>query len=58
MDPNGHIYRAPEDEIPAEDKARLEGYLMGRADEDEKRELARMREQFAALKEEAMRHGE
>lgn len=34
MDPNGNIYRAPEDEIPAEDKARLEGFLRGRAEAD------------------------
>jgi hypothetical protein len=30
MDPNGRIYHAPEDQIPAEDKARLDGYLRGR----------------------------
>lgn len=34
MDQNGHIYRAPEDEIPAEDKARLDGFLRGRAEVD------------------------
>lgn len=30
MDANYEIYSAPEDEIPAEDKARLDGYLKGR----------------------------
>src|SRR5690348_5130744 len=35
MDPNAHIYRAPEDEIPAEDKARLESYLNAKAEEGE-----------------------
>ncbi len=35
MNPEGNIYRAPEDEIPAEDKARLEGYLIARAEMDE-----------------------
>lgn len=30
MDPHGRIYSAPEDLIPAEDKARLDGYLKGR----------------------------
>jgi hypothetical protein len=55
MDADGHIYRAPEDQIPAEDKARLDGFLKGRA---EAGELARMREQFAALKEEALRREE
>lgn len=34
MDPRGHIYSAPEDSIPPEDKARLEGYLKGREDAD------------------------
>jgi hypothetical protein len=29
-----HIYRGPEDEIPEEDKARLEGFLEGRAESD------------------------
>lgn len=32
MDPHFRIYSAPEDEIPAEDKARLDGYLRGRAE--------------------------
>lgn len=30
MDPKGRIYSAPKDEISAEDKARLDGYLKGR----------------------------
>ncbi len=32
MDPNGRIYEAPDDQIPAADKARLDGYLKGRAE--------------------------
>lgn len=32
MDPNGRIYRDLEEKIPAEDKARLDGYLRGRAE--------------------------
>ena len=36
MDPNGDIYRDDEDKIPAEDKARLEGYLHARAEETER----------------------
>jgi hypothetical protein len=35
MNPDGQIYRAPEHEIPAEDKARLEGYLLARAEADD-----------------------
>lgn len=34
MDPNGRIYRDLEEKIPAEDKARLEGYLIARAEVD------------------------
>jgi hypothetical protein len=34
MDPNGHIYEDLDDRIPAEDKARLQGYLKGRAEAD------------------------
>jgi hypothetical protein len=34
MDPNGNIYLLPEDEIPAEDKARMDGYLRGKAEND------------------------
>lgn len=34
MDPNGHIYEDLDHLIPAEDKARLHGYLKGRAEAD------------------------
>ena len=34
MDALGHIYQAPEDEIPSEDAARLDGYLKARAETD------------------------
>jgi hypothetical protein len=43
MDPNFNIYRAPEDEIPEEDKARLDGYLAAKAEEGE---LARAKAAF------------
>lgn len=33
MNSDYKIYHASEEEIPAEDKARLEGYLRGREDE-------------------------
>jgi hypothetical protein len=39
MDPNFRIYEAPKDEIPAEDKARLAGYLKGRSDEERERRI-------------------
>lgn len=32
MNSAGSIYSAPDDTIPAEDKARLDGYLRGRDD--------------------------
>lgn len=48
MDPNGHIYRAPEDEIPAEDKARLEGYLRARAERDEVERIKQRLEELEA----------
>lgn len=35
MDPNGHIYQDKAELIPLEDKARLEGFLRGRAEADE-----------------------
>lgn len=35
MDPYGRIYRAPEESIPEEDKARLDGYLRGRAEAED-----------------------
>jgi hypothetical protein len=34
MDATGRIYQAPEDQIPAADKARLDGFLKGRAEAD------------------------
>lgn len=34
MDANGSIYRAPEDEIPPEDRARYDGYLRGKAENE------------------------
>jgi hypothetical protein len=35
MDAQGNIYRAPQEEIPAEDKARLDGYLQAKAEAGE-----------------------
>ena len=45
MDPYGRIYRAPKDEIPAEDESRLDGYRrayeeLGRLKEYEQKLLA------------------
>lgn len=34
MDQHGRIYEALDDQIPAADKARLDGYLKGRAEAD------------------------
>lgn len=34
MDARGHIYSGPEDTIPPEDKARLDGFLRGREEAD------------------------
>jgi hypothetical protein len=48
MNEHGEIYRALGDDIPPEDKARLDGYLQGRADEAV--ETARLREQAAGLR--------
>lgn len=42
MDPNGRIYQGDENMIPAEDKARLEGYLRGRAEAHREELLAEM----------------
>ena len=47
MNRDYEIYRAPEDEIPVEDKARLDGYLAAKADETE---LKRMKEKFAEVR--------
>lgn len=43
MDENANIYRAPEDEIPEADKARLEGYLTAKAEQGE---IERQRQKF------------
>lgn len=39
MDAEGHIYEAPEGDVPAEDKARLDGYLRGRAEAEKLRKI-------------------
>ena len=54
MNPDGQIYIAPEAEIPAEDKARLDGYLRGRAEAEA---LAEMQEKVLALQAEEERRG-
>jgi cell division protein FtsB len=46
MDKNANVYRAPEDEIPVEDKARLDGYLAAKAEDGE---LERMKAEVEAL---------
>jgi len=38
MDPNGHIYEG--ENVPAEDKARLDGFLRGRAEGDAEKKAA------------------
>lgn len=54
MDRNGNIYQAPEDEIPTDDKARLDGYLRAHA---EMREMKGAKMARAALAErDAQRH--
>lgn len=51
MNRDHEIYRAQEDEIPVEDKARLDGFLAGRAEATEieraKAEFARAQEKMA-----------
>lgn len=48
MDPHGHIYIDEDENIPAEDKARLDGYLRGRADGDADKRIQALREEMAA----------
>lgn len=47
MDPRGNIYQS--ENVPPEDKARLEGFLKGRAEADREDHEALVREQLAAL---------
>ena len=47
MDPNGHIYES--EDVSAEDRARLEGYLKGRAEADMKDKLAEMQARVREL---------
>lgn len=49
MNPDGHIYMDHPDNIPAEDKARLDGFLRGRAEAD------KLKEQLIAAKEAQLR---
>lgn len=49
MDANGTIYRAPEDQIPVEDRARHEGYLIGKAENE--LEVSRLALQLATERE-------
>lgn len=51
MDPNGHIYEG--EHIPPEDKARLEGYLRGRAEEGAKERALEREAQLERLLAEA-----
>lgn len=46
MDPNGHIYMDYEDKIPAEDKARLDGFLRGRAESDMKLDMLELKKKM------------
>lgn len=56
MDSNFRIYSAEEALIPAEDKARLEGFLKGREEAEMKDKLADLEAQVRSLEEE--RRGE
>ena len=49
MNSDYEIYRAPDEEIPAEDRARLDGFLAGKADETRGRELERFAREFQEL---------
>lgn len=47
MDANGHIYMSAD--VPAEDKARLDGYLRGRAEADKNAVLERLEQRIREL---------
>lgn len=49
MDDRGNIYERDPDKIPAEDKARLEGFLKGRAEADAAKARAEYLEDREAL---------
>lgn len=49
MDPIGHIYES--DDVPVEDKARLEGYLRARAEVDDVKRLEAKVRALEALRE-------
>lgn len=51
MDPNGRIYEDLDEAIPAEDKARLDGYLKGRAESDALADFETLRAEVKALHE-------
>jgi hypothetical protein len=46
MDPNGRIYFDEPEKIPAEDKARLKGYLRARAEMDTATRLLEQKEKL------------
>lgn len=46
MDTDGRIYEEMEEKIPPEDKARLDGFLRGRAEADQR---DRLREKLAEV---------
>lgn len=50
MDPNFRIYSAPEDEIPAEDKARFEGYMKGSAEAASTDRISKIEEKIEELR--------
>jgi hypothetical protein len=53
MDPYGRIYMDDDEKIPPEDKARLDGYLRGRAEADKRlvdeEKMAELRGELEAL---------
>lgn len=50
MDANYRIYSDDADKIPAEDKARLEGFLKGREETDLKAQMAELQQKIHRLK--------
>lgn len=49
MDPNMHIYSDLEENIPAEDKARLDGYLHAKVEQDLYAQLEAKKTELEAL---------
>jgi hypothetical protein len=50
MDPNFRIYMDDEEKIPAEDKARLDGYLKGREEAEDKERMDEIKVEYERLR--------